>query len=91
MHILPQDCRGNHHPKRGADEAIPEFVFLCKTEGKAMALEYFTVGEMMSGNEKAGKYFDEITDKWNKEIFRILSVLRLTKEGNIEIADKIYR
>ncbi len=74
-----------------ADEATPEFIFLCKTEGKAMALEYFTVGEMMSGNEKAGKYFDEITDKWNKEIFRILSVLRLTQEGNIEIADKIYK
>ena len=46
-----------------ADETTPEFIFLCKTESKAMALECFTVGEMMSGNEKAGKYFDEITDK----------------------------
>lgn len=74
-----------------SDEVAPEFIFLCKTENRAMSLEYFTFGEMMNGNEKAGKYFDEIKDKWNKEIFRILSVLRLTQEGNIEIADKIYK
>ncbi len=89
------NARGNLDIKYMAsnlsDEVAPEFIFLCKTENKAMPLEYFTIGEMMSGNEKAGKYFNEITDKWNKEIFRILSILRLTQEGNIEIADKIYK
>ena len=56
-----------------------------------MSLEYFTISEMMSGNEMATRYFDEVTDKWNKEIFRILSILRLTQEGNIEVAEKIYK
>ena len=56
-----------------------------------MPLEYFSIGEMLGGYEKAGEYFDTITNKWNKEIFYILSMLRLTQEGNIEIADKIYK
>ncbi len=89
------NARGNLDIKYMAsnlsDEATPEFIILCKTENKAMTLEYFTFGEMMSGNEKIGEYFDEITEKWNKEIFRILSMLRLTQEGNIEVADKIYK
>ena len=74
-----------------ADERTPEFVFLCKTENNSMPLEYFSIGEMLGGYEKAGKYFDTITNKWNKEIFYILSMLRLTQEGNIEVADKIYK
>ena len=56
-----------------------------------MPLEYFSIGEMLGGYEKAGVYFDAITNKWNKEIFYILSMLRLTQEGNIEVADKIYK
>ncbi len=43
------------------------------------------------GNDKASEYFDKVTDKWNKEVFRILSMLRLTQEGNIEVADKVYK
>lgn len=74
-----------------ADERTPEFVFLCKTENNSMPLEYFSIGEMLGGYEKAGEYFDAITNKWNKEIFYILSMLRLTQEGNIEVADKIYK
>lgn len=74
-----------------ADERTPEFVFLCKTENNSMPLEYFSIGEMLGGYEKAGVYFDAITNKWNKEIFYILSMLRLTQEGNIEVADKIYK
>ena len=74
-----------------ADEAAPEFIFLYKTENNSMPLEYFSIGEMLGGTEKAGEYFDTITDKWNKEIFCILSMLRLTQEGNIEVADKIYK
>ena len=60
-----------------ADEAVPEFIFLYKTENNSMPLEYFSIGEMLGGTEKAGEYFDTITDKWNKEIFCILSMLRL--------------
>lgn len=56
-----------------------------------MPLEYFSIREMLGGYEKAGEYFDTITNKWNKEIFYILSMLRLTQEGNIEVADKIYK
>ena len=74
-----------------ADERTPEFIFLCKTENNSMSLEYFSIGEMLGGYEKAGVYFDAITNKWNKEIFYILSMLRLTQEGNIEVADKIYK
>ena len=74
-----------------ADEGTPEFIFLCKTENNSMPLEYFSIGEMLGGYEKAGEYFDAITNKWNKEIFYILSMLRLTQEGNIEVADKIYK
>ena len=74
-----------------ADEATPEFIFLYKTENNSMPLEYFSIGEMLGGTEKAGEYFDTITDKWNEEIFCILSMLRLTQEGNIEVADKIYK
>ena len=74
-----------------ADEGTPEFIFLCKTENNSMPLEYFSIGEMLGGYEKAGVYFDAITNKWNKEIFYILSMLRLTQEGNIEVADKIYK
>ena len=66
----------------------PEFIFLCKNENKAMPLEYFTFDEMMNGNEKAKEYFNKIAEKWNKEIFKILSMLRLTQEGNIEVSDK---
>ncbi len=73
-----------------ADETNPEFVFLHKVENSAMPLEYFSVGEMLGGTEKAGMYFDTITNKWNKEIFYIVSMLRLAQEGNIEVADKIY-
>ena len=73
------------------DERTPEFIFLCKTENNSMPLEYFSIGEMLGGYEKAGEYFDAITNKWNKEIFYILSMLRLTQEGNIEVADKIYK
>lgn len=73
-----------------ADETTPEFIFLYKAENNSMPLEYFSIGEMLGGTEKAGEYFDTITEKWNKEIFRILSMLRLTQEGNIEVADKIY-
>lgn len=74
-----------------ADEGTPEFIFLYKTENNSMPLEYFSIGEMLRGYEKAGEYFDTITIKWNKEIFYILSMLRLTQEGNIEVADKIYK
>ena len=74
-----------------ADERTPEFIFLCKTENNSMSLEYFSIGEMLGGYEKAGVYFDAITNRWNKEIFYILSMLRLTQEGNIEVADKIYK
>ena len=72
-------------------EDIPEFIFLYKMEENSLPLEYFTLGEMLGGNKKAGEYFEEITDKWNREIFFILSMLRLTQEGNIEVADKIYK
>lgn len=89
------NTRGNLNIKYIAsnlsDETTPEFIFLYKTENKEMSLEYFTISEMMSGNEMATRYFDEVTDKWNKEIFRILSILRLTQEGNIEVAEKIYK
>ena len=37
-----------------ADERTPEFVFLCKTENNSMPLEYFSIGEMLGGYEKAG-------------------------------------
>ena len=74
-----------------ADEGTPEFIFLNKTENNSMPLEYFSIGEMLRGYEKAGEYFNKITNKWNKEIFYILSMLRLTQEGNIEVADKIYK
>ena len=74
-----------------ADEGTPEFIFLNKTENNSMPLEYFSIGEMLRGYEKAGEYFNKITNKWNKEIFYILSMLRLTQEGNIEVDDKIYK
>ncbi len=74
-----------------ADEGTPEFIFLYKSENNSMPLEYFSIGEMLGGYEKDGEYFDTITNKWNKEIFYILSMLRLTQEGNIEVADKIYK
>ena len=74
-----------------ADEGNPEFIFLYKSENSSMPLEYFSIGELLGGNEKSGEYFDTITNKWNKEIFYILSMLRLTQEGNIEVADKIYK
>ena len=56
------------------NEGTPEFIFLCKTENNSMPLEYFSIGEMLGGYEKAGEYFDSITNKWNKEIFYILSM-----------------
>lgn len=56
-----------------------------------MPLEYFSVGEMLGETEKTGEYFDTVTARWNKEIFYIVSMLRLTQEGNIEVADKIYK
>lgn len=74
-----------------ADERTPEFIFLYKTENNSMPLEYFSIEEMQGGNEMVGEYFDKITNKWDKEIFYILSMLRLTQEGNIEVADKIYK
>lgn len=64
-----------------ANEETPEFIFLHKTENNSMPLEYFSIGEILGGTEKAGEYFDTITNKWNKEIFYILSILRLTQEG----------
>ena len=73
-----------------SDSNDPEFIFLHKVENKSLPPESFSIGEMMNEYEKIGAYFDNITEKWNKEIFRILSALRLTQEGNIEVADKIY-
>lgn len=74
-----------------ADEANPEFIFLHKIENNLMPLEYFSIGEMLRENKKEEEYVDTITDKWNKEIFFILSILRLAQEGNIEVIDKIYK
>lgn len=74
-----------------ADDANPEFIFLYKAENNSMPLEYFSVGEMLGETEKTGEYFDTVTARWNKEIFYIVSMLRLTQEGNIEVADKIYK
>lgn len=73
-----------------ADSDIPEFIFLHKIVNGVLPLDYFTIEEMINGNMKASEYFESITDKWNKEVFYILSILRLVQEGNIEIADKIY-
>lgn len=70
--------------------ANPEFIFVYKSSNGIMPIECFTLNEMMTGNDKASLFFDEVTGNQNIEIFRILSFLRLIQEGNIEVADKFY-
>lgn len=69
----------------------PEFIFIHKTENKKAPFEWFTIRETISGFYKAKSYFNNIMEEWNKEIFRILSMLRLTQEGNIEVLHKYYK
>lgn len=67
-----------------------EFIFLCKTVREEIPLEYFSLGEMANGNKKADEFYEKTISRCNKEIFYILSMLRLCQEGNIEVADKLY-
>ncbi len=94
LHNELVNARGNLDIKYLAsnlsDNGVPEFIFLHKVENKEMPLEYFSIGEMMRGYEKAEEYFDIVTNKWNEEVFRILSFFRIAQEGNIEVANKIY-
>ena len=64
-----------------ADEATPEFIFLYKAENNSMPLEYFSIGEMLGGTEKAGEYFDTITAKWNEEIFLYIVYVKINPRG----------
>lgn len=73
-----------------AHASDPEFIFLYKEISDSVSVEFFTMAEMRSGNEKANLFFDELIGKQNVEIFRILSLLRLVQEGNIEVADKFF-
>lgn len=69
----------------------PEFIFIHKKRVQELPLDYFVISEMLSGNEKAYLHFDNIQERWNHELFIILSMLRLSQEGNIEIADKYFQ
>lgn len=69
----------------------PEFIFLYKTECRTMPIECFTLSEMLEGTKKASLFFNELTGNWNVDIFWILSMLRLAQEGNIEVADRLYK
>lgn len=74
-----------------SDSENPEFIFLYKAESRAMPIECFTLSEMLGGTEKASLFFNELTENWNVDIFRILSMLRLAQEGNIEVVDRLYK
>lgn len=68
----------------------PEFVFIHKKQFMEVGLEFFSIDKMLTGNTETYIYFDELTSQWNRELFNLLTMLRLSQEGNIEIADKRY-
>lgn len=57
-----------------------------------MVKDYIDPIELVTkGCEKVKKeIFDPIVSEWNQEIFYILSLFRMARDGNIEIADRFY-
>lgn len=72
------------------DDDDPEFIFLRKSEEKEIPIEFFSVPEMTYDNPMANNFLSNISAKHAKEIFYILSFMRLTQEGNIEVACSLH-
>lgn len=68
----------------------PEFIFLYKETNDSVPIDFFTGIEMMNGNQKADLYFDDLVGNQRVEVFRILALLRLMQEGNIEVSDGFF-
>ena len=73
-----------------ADEETPEFIFLHKTENNSMPLEFFSTGEILRGTEKAGEYFNTITNKLSEDNRRLV-VRGDVKQWNQMLAETAHK
>lgn len=75
----------------GDNETEAEDIFLYQKKELDLTQDYIDLLELYNGFERVKKeIFDSIVLEWNQKIFYILSLFRMARDGNIEIADKFY-
>lgn len=71
-------------------EEDPEFIFIHKSVNEEFDPEPFTINKVFIENKSEYDLFEKIKKRSNWEVFNIVSMLRLSQEGDIEIATKWF-